>query len=273
MPESGPGPSHSRATLAGDNGGVLPASPGFRAYAHRGGAHEAPENSLTAFRRASELGYVHLETDVRPTRDGVAVLHHDAGLDRTTDSRGPVRQRSWRELASVRLADGSTPLRLEELLEDIPTAHLNIDVKESGSVIAVADALRRTQAWGRVCVTSFSARRLGRARRMMPPNAESSAHPWEVLALRALPRRVALPGITALPRVQRVQVPVRAFGVTLAEPGFIRRAQARGLAVDVWTVNDRPSMEALLDLGVDGIMTDAPTVLREVLVARGSWPA
>lgn len=241
--------------------GELPGT-SFRAYAHRGGAREATENSLTAFRQAAELGFTYLETDVRPTRDGVAVLHHDADLGRTTDGTGKVRDHTWHQIRSVRLADGSTPLRLEELLEDLPDAHVNVDVKEEGSVVAVAQAVRRSNAASRVCVTSFSARRLSRARRLMPAGAESSAHPWEVLSLWALPRP------RPLPRVSRVQVPVRALGVTLVEPGFLARAHDIGLAVDVWTVDDAREMHRLLDLGVDGIMTDSPRVLRGVLQER-----
>ena len=235
----------------------------FRAYAHRGGALEATENSLAAFRQAAALGFTYLETDVRPTRDGVAVLHHDADLTRTTDGSGKVRDHTWQQLRSVRLADGSAPLRLEELLEDLPDAHVNVDVKEEGSVVALAEAVRRSNAASRVTVTSFSARRLSRARHLLPPGTESSAHPWEVLTLRALPRP------RPLPRVARVQVPVRALGVTLVEPGFIARAHALGLAVDVWTVDDPREMHRLLDLGVDGIMTDSPRVLHRVLEERG----
>ena len=239
-------------------------SPGvaFRAYAHRGGAREATENSLTAFRQAAALGFTYLETDVRPTRDGVAVLHHDADLARTTDASGRVRDHTWQEIRAIQLADGSTPLRLEELLEDLPNAHVNVDVKEEGSVVALADAVRRSNAASRVTVTSFSARRLSRARHLMPPGTESTAHPWEVLGLRALPRP------RPLPRVARVQVPVRALGLTLVDAGFLERAHRLGLAVDVWTVDDAREMHRLLDLGVDGIMTDSPRVLHGVLEER-----
>lgn len=236
---------------------------GFRAYAHRGGARESAENSLAAFRHASALGFAHLETDIRPTRDGVAVLHHDADLDRTTDATGRVRDHTWQQLRGVRLSDGSAPLRLEELLEEFPDAFVNVDVKEDGSVLALAEAIRRSGAGDRVCVTSFSARRLARARRALPASVESSAHPWEVMALRALPRWATLP------RAQRVQVPQRALGIAFTEERFIARAHDRGLAVDVWTVDDPADMERLLDLGVDGIMTDSPSVLREILSRRG----
>jgi len=239
--------------------------PRIRAYAHRGGAAEATENSIEAFRRAIGLGYAHLETDVRPTSDGVAVLHHDASLDRTTDQRGRVSALTWDRVRRARLADGTSPLRLEELLEEFPGVHVNLDVKESGSVLAMVDAVRRCAAHERICVTSFSARRLDRARDLLPDGVETAAHPGEVLALRALPR------FTALPRASRIQVPVSAFGVSLTSATFIARAHRLGLAVDVWTIDDVDEMHRLLDLGVDGIMTDAPTVLRDVLRSRGAW--
>ena len=239
----------------------------FRPYAHRGGGRESPENSLAAFRHATALGFRHLETDIRPTRDGVAVVHHDARLERTTDGRGLVRDRTWQEMRSVRLNDGTTPLRLEELLEEFPDAHVTVDAKEAGSVVALADAVRRSTASDRVCVSSFSARRLIRARRLLPPGTESSAHPWEVFALRASPSRAAWP----LPRAHRVQVPLHAFGFAIVEPGFVARAHRAGIAVDVWTVDDAAEMHRLLDLGVDGIMTDSPSVLRAVLESRAQW--
>ena len=247
----------------------------FRPYAHRGGSRESPENSLAAFRHATALGFRYLETDIRPTRDGVAVVHHDARLERTTDGRGLVRDRTWQEMRSVRLNDGTTPLRLEELLEEFPDAHVTVDAKEAGSVVALADAVRRSTASDRVCVSSFSAQRLIRARRLRPPGTESSAHPWEVLALRASPSGAAWPTRRAtssrLPRAHRVQVPLRAFGLALVEPGLLARAHRAGLAVDVWTVDDAAEMHRLLDLGVDGIMTDAPSVLRAVLESRAQW--
>lgn len=246
--------------------GSDPRNPGeFRAYAHRGGAGENAENSPTAFAHAVALGYRYLETDVRPSRDGVAVLHHDARLDRTTDGSGLVRGHTWGQLRHVRLADGSPPLRLEELLEAYPHAVINVDVKEAGSVSAVMAAVNRSRAWDRVCLTSFSGRRLRRTRRLAPPGTASSAHPAEVAAFQlALPRRGD--------SVRRIQVPPSVAGRTLVDARFVRRAHERGLAVDIWTIDDRAQMEALLELGVDGLMTDRPSLLREVLLARGMWP-
>lgn len=236
----------------------------FRAYAHRGGAAENPENSPAAFAHAVALGYTHLETDIRPSRDGVAVLHHDSRLDRTTDGTGPVRDQTWANLSILRLSDGSALLRLEELLESHPHTFINVDVKEPGSVPATVAAIARCRAWSRVCLTSFSGRRLARARRLASPGTESAAHPGEVLALRA-----ALPWPR---RPMRLQIPPTLLGRRLIDAEFIERAHARGYAVDVWTIDDRAKMEALIDAGVDGIMTDRPTLLREVLLVRGRWP-
>ncbi len=242
---------------------MMTAHAGFRAYAHRGGALEAPENSMAAFARAWQLGFTYFETDIRPTRDGVAVVHHDADLHRTTDGQGLVREHTWRHVRGLRHADGTAPLRLEELLEAFPDAHVTLDAKESGSVVPMVDAVRRCQAQARVCIASFSPRRLARARRLLPHPTESSAHPGEVLALRAWPRAIG-----PLPRPARIQVPEQALGIRFAHADFIDRAHRRGIAVDIWTVNDAPTMHALMDLGVDGIMTDAPTVLRDVLRER-----
>lgn len=244
----------------------------FRAYAHRGGAAEHPENSPTAFAHAVGLGYEFLETDVRPSRDGVAVLHHDATLDRTTDGHGLVRNQSWRHLRSLRLAEGSSPMRLEELLEAYPQATLNVDVKEPGSVTATLDAVSRCAAWTRVCVTSFARRRLQRMRRHTLATVTTAAVPSEVGAFRLAPGRLS-PGLLSADRgPDRLQVPLRLAGRPLVDAAFVAGAHRVGLAVDVWTVDDARVMEELLELGVDGIMTDRPSVLRHVLQSRGRWP-
>jgi len=236
---------------------------GFRAYAHRGGSLVAPENSPAAFDSAVALGYTWLETDLRATRDGVAVLHHDPDLDRTTDRSGDVGSLSWTDVRRARFVNGETPLRLEELLEAHPNARLNVDVKESAVVVPALDALRRTAAWHRVCLTSFSTRRLRAVRRWSPRPVETSAGPLEVMLHSATP----LPFARALRAdPDRLQVPAR-----LATVPFVRRAHARGLAVDAWTVNDTREMQRLLAIGIDGIMTDDTPLLRDVLRSHGLW--
>ena len=240
-----------------------------RAYAHRGGTEVAPENTMASFAHAWSLGYVDLETDVRATRDGVAVVMHDATLDRTTDRSGTIRDMTWADVARARVGGTEGVPRLDDLLGAFPLARVNLDVKESAAIAPLADAVRRAGAERRVCITSFSRSRLRAARRCLPVGVATAAHPPEVLRAMLLVR--AGRPVTFGPGV-RLQVPLRVLG----EPGRLRTdllsaARAAGIPVDVWTVNDRPTMETLLDRGVDGIMTDRPVLLREVLLERGRW--
>ena len=238
----------------------------FTAFAHRGGSREAPENSLAAFAHAVALGFTEIETDIRGTRDGVAVIHHDAALDRTTDRRGLIRDLTWSEVQRARV-HGREPIpRLEDALEAFPAARFTLDAKESASVPALVDAVRRTGSTDRVVVGSFSHRRLRQIRRALP--VVTSASPREVLRLYAAARR----GRSITLDARFVQVPPRAGRIRFADPGFIEAVQAMGLQVHMWTIDDPSTMHDLIDLGIDGLMTDRPTVLREVLGARGLWP-
>jgi len=238
----------------------------FAAFAHRGGSAEAPENSLEAFTHAVDLGYSEIETDIRGTRDGVAVIHHDATLDRTTDRSGLIRDLTWAEVRRARVHGREPILRLEEALEACPGARFTVDVKEAASVPALIDALTRSAGANRAVVSSFSHSRLRQVRRALP--VSTSASPREVLRLLAaarLRRRIRIDA-------RYVAIPPSIVRMPLAEPGFIEAAHTMGADVHVWTIDDPDTMHALIDQGVDGLMTDRPTVLREVLRARGLWP-
>lgn len=235
----------------------------IRAFAHRGGSREAPENSLTAFARAVELGFVELETDVRGTRDGVAVIHHDATLDRTTDRRGQISQMSWREVRRARIHGREPIMRVEEALEALPGARFTIDVKDEPSVPALVTALQRVGELDRVTVGSFSHRRLTQVRRAL--EVVTSASPREVLAL------AAVGGFPSRSPARYVQVPPRLGRWRLLTPTFVASAHAAGCEVHAWTLDDETSILAALEAGVDGVMTDRPSVLRRILQSRSQW--
>jgi len=238
----------------------------FAAFAHRGGSAEAPENSLAAFTHAVNLGYTEIETDIRGTRDGVAVIHHDATLDRTTDHSGLIRELTWAEVRRARVHGREPIMRLEEALEAFPEARFTLDVKEAASVPALVDALTRSAGMNRAVVGSFSHARLRQVRRALP--VPTSASPREVLRLLAaarLGRRIRIDA-------RYVAIPPVIARVPLAEPGFVEAAHTMGIDVHVWTIDDPATMHELIDRGVDGLMTDRPTVLRDVLIARGLWP-
>jgi glycerophosphoryl diester phosphodiesterase len=236
------------------------------AFAHRGGASHYPENSWRAFEHAVGLGYSYLETDAHATADGVLVAFHDRTLDRVTDRAGRIADLPYAEVRGARIA-GSDPIPLvEDLLGTWPGARFNIDVKDEPAVRPLAEVLRRTGAWDRVCITSFSGHRLAAVRRALPRPVCMAVSPAGVAALRLGAPRRPLAARMRRHWFRCAQIPVR-----VATESVLRRAHAAGLQVHVWTVNDRRAMTDLLDLGVDGVMTDETVVLRDVLEARGQW--
>ena len=246
------------------------------ALAHRGGAGYGPnrgiENSLVAFRAAVGLGYRYVETDVHATCDGHLVAFHDHRLDRVTDGSGLVAELPWAVVREARI-DGREPIpRLSELLEELPDLRINIDIKATAAIVPLWETIRSHGAQERVCVASFSDRRLTAFRRLAGPNVATAAGPREIAALRFGTSRLgpgwALPGqVLQVPIVHRLgRVPVR-----VVTPALVERAHGRGKQVHVWTIDDADEMTRLLDLGVDGLVSDRIDVLRDVLIARGQW--
>jgi glycerophosphoryl diester phosphodiesterase len=240
------------------------------AIAHRGGALDGRENSMAAFARAVELGYRYLETDVHVTADDVLVVFHDDRLDRVTDRPGEIGSLTWREVRAARIG-GTDPIPLfADVLASWPDVRVNIDPKSDRAVGPLVRTIRAAGALDRVCIGSFSDDRLRRARAALGPRLCTSMGPGEVLRLRlaawGLLPRSAVPGGPAC-----VQIPVRRRVVPLAEQRLLSCAHELGLPVHVWTVNDPGQMHDLLDLGVDGIVSDDIVALRAVLRDRGEW--
>jgi glycerophosphoryl diester phosphodiesterase len=255
--------------------------PGPVPFAHQGGAHEAPENTLAAFQHAVDLGYRYLETDAQLTSDGVLVVLHDDTLDRTTDRTGTVAAMTWEQVrpARVRNPDGrgfsgeGVP-RLEDVFTRWPTLRVNVDAKDGRAVDPLIELVRGLGALERVCMGSFRPGRAAAMRRALGPRLCTICDPIDVARIR-LGR---LGGLLGEVGGACAQVPVRQSlpgplpgTVAVADAAFVRRAHERGVAVHVWTINEADEMHRLLDLGVDGIMTDRPTLLRQVLVERGQW--
>ncbi len=248
------------------------AGPHPRAFAHRGWHADelaGRENTSAAFARAVDEGYRYLETDVHCTADGVLVAFHDTRLDRVTDRRGQIGMLTWDEVRAARIAGSETIPSMADLLADFPDAHFNIDAKSDAAVGPLIDLLISADALDRVCLASFSDRRLHALRSRLGPGAALSLGPRQVMRLVARSRFVPVP--LHFPGAVAAQVPVRAGAVEVITPAFIRTAHRIGLEVHAWTVDDATQMERLLDLGVDGIITDRPDVLRTVLQRRGSW--
>jgi glycerophosphoryl diester phosphodiesterase len=241
------------------------------AFAHRGGASAGLENTMAAFERAVQLGYRYLETDARVTADGALVAFHDRRLARVTGRTGTLAGTTWAELSRTKVAGTEAVPLLEDVVDRWPEHRFTIDVKTEAVIEPLIAMVRRTGIRDRICVGSFSGARLAKVRAALGPRLCTSLAPREVLRLwrasgwRPTGARGSTPGVPC------AQVPPRVGAITLVDRRLVDRAHALGMQVHVWTINDRARMNQLLDLGVDGLMTDDLLTLREVYSARGLW--
>ena len=239
---------------------------GVLAFAHRGDSEAAPENTAAAFESAVAQGFQYLETDVHCTSDGVLLAFHDDRLDRVTSDRGRIAALDYSVIARARV-NGREPIPLlEELLAEFPLTRFNIDPKSDQAVEPLIEVIRNTRAQERVCIGSFSDKRLRHIRAALPGICTSMA------TFETTRARLASIGVPTGPlQAACAQVPVWWNGIKVVDGRFIRAMKARGLHTHVWTVNEREEMNRLLDLGVEGLMTDRPAVLKSVLRSRGQW--
>jgi glycerophosphoryl diester phosphodiesterase len=267
------------------------------AYAHQGGAWESPSSTLHAIAHALEAGATGVELDVHATADGELVVCHDATVDRTTAEQGSIASFTLAELREMDFSywwipgadvtpgrpDADYPFRgrapsdpsfgiatLREVLERYPGVVLNLDIKQTAPVVApYEEALARLLAeFGRiddVMVASFLDPATDAFRGVAPSVPTSAGTMATAEAWRAAQAGESLPEIPAV----AYQVPERQGDLVVVDEAFVAAAHRAGKAVHVWTVNDTESMERLLDLGVDGIISDVPTTLSGVLGSRG----
>ena len=270
------------------------------AYAHQGGAWESPSSTLFAMRHALEAGATAFELDVHASADGHLVVCHDATVDRTTNGHGSIATHTLAELRALdnaywfipgadvtpgRAAEeypfrGRAPedpefriATLREVLETFPDVFLNLDIKQTAPMVTpYEEALAATlEQFGRtddVIVASF----------LDPATDAFSTHTGRVptsagtMATAAFWRAVQSGSDRPQLRSVAFQVPERQGDLVIVDEPFVAAAHAAGMAVHVWTVNDPLAMQRLVDLGVDGIMSDLPTQLSRVLAVRGvAW--
>ena len=244
------------------------------AFAHRGGAEHPEiaslENTLVAFQHACDQGYRYLETDVHVSLDGVLLAFHDDVLDRVTDASGTVTRLRYDEIREARIGGREPVPTLAEIVETLPDdTCFNIDIKSVGAVHALADFIAARGLEDRVLVGCFSWQRMQQFRRLTAGVVATSATPPEVAAFLAAP--TAALARSAGRRFDALQVPHHSRGVPVTTPRLVRRAHDLGKHVHVWTIDEAEEMRELVDLGVDGLMTDRTDVLKAVLVEERRW--
>jgi glycerophosphoryl diester phosphodiesterase len=244
--------------------------PGPFAIAHRGGAGLAAENTLEAFRRSHALGVRYLETDVRLTVDGGLVAFHDALLNRVTTLTGRVRSHSLATLTATPVRGGGPVLALGALLAAFPDSCLTIDIKDPAVIEPLAQLLNDTGAAGRICAAAARGSWLRQLQALTGPEL-TTALSWRALAHLASPRLSPPWSGGASQTSGFAHVPLQLGRVPVFRDDLLARAHDRDIKVIVWTVNEPDTMKRLLDSGVDGIITDRPDLLRDVLISRGQW--
>ena len=238
------------------------------AFAHRGGASDAPENTMPAFQRAVDLGYIYMETDVHVTRDGKLLAFHDDDLSRTCGIQGLISEIDFAEVSQARV-NGTEPIPLlEDLIATWPNVHLNIDCKSDQALQPLEARLAKGDLFDRVCIGSFSDKRLNHLRDMFGEKLCTSMGPRDVTKLR-LGSWVRTTG--KFRNIHAAQVPVSQGPLTIVDKTFVEAAHRAELQVHVWTIDDPIEMKRLLDLGVDGIMTDRPEILKKVMQDNSCW--
>jgi glycerophosphoryl diester phosphodiesterase len=234
--------------------------------AHRGGCALGPENTIVAFDRGIAAGADALELDVRLSKDGVVVVHHDETLDRTTNDSGPVAARTAAELGRVDAGEGAGIPTFADVLDRYRDVPIIVEMKVDSAAMgeALAREVRRANAVDRVCAAGFGARSLAAARTALPGMASSAGHMEVRMELYRSwigwpARRVPYGGF---------QVPETAQGHRIVSRRFLRHAHDRGLKVQVWTVDEEADMRRLLDWGVDALITNRPDLAARVVNGR-----
>lgn len=253
--------------------------PAVMVIAHQGGNHLWPDNTLFAFQNAADLGADVLEMDLHITSEGVLVIIHDESVDRTTDGNGEVEAMTLAELKALdagyhwtRDEGASYPHRgqgiriptLEEVFQAFPRQRMTIEIKKTERSMAApfCAMIRKYNMQERVLVASFHDERMAEFRAECPEVATSSAR--QETTIFVLLTKAWLGGLFS-PEFHSLQVPKESSGITVMTPGFVQAAHARNLKVEPWTINDPEQMKLYLEWGVDGMITDRPDLLLEIL--------
>ena len=236
----------------------------FTGLAHRGGGLEDFENSFSAFANAIRLGYTVIETDIQISRDQTIYIFHDDTLDRTTTGQGIFSEKSDAELAKITLKNGEPIPTLEAILAKHPDIILNIDVKTDHGIAPMANFLNTHQCHDRICLASFSTKRLNAIRQRLdrPLDHLCAFSGGQADILRLFLGQFGLP--MGKPDICAAQVPVSHFGIPLVTKRFIKHCHKLGIAVHVWTIDEDDEMRRLIALGVNGLVTDRPSTLKDI---------
>ena len=237
----------------------------FFGFVHRGGDEVETENTIEAFKYSSDLGFVFIETDVQATKDGHVVIFHDATLKRMAGVNKSIKELTLSEVNEIDLLDGGKIPLLSEALETFPDLRFNIDIKTEDALEETIRIIKKMNFLDKTCLASFSSSRLKRIKHLAGPEACISSGQMDIFKMMC-----QSVGIRLKPtKSQCAQIPLKQWGVPVLTKKFIEIAKEQNKVVHVWTIDNKDQMFELIEFGVDGLMTDKPSVLKEAMVEKG----
>ena len=239
----------------------------FLAFAHRGGNEFAPENSFKAFESAVNIGYKYLETDVHLTKDGFLIAFHDDTLDRVTNKSGLIRDLTLNEVKKAKIGGSEEIPLLSELLTSFPNCFFNIDCKVDDTVQPLINLVNNKDFLNRVCIGSFSQKRINFIRSSLGKEVKTSMGPMEVI----LSKFLSFTSLGYNFKSSYTSIPIKRYGINLLDKRNINYLKSNNQKVIAWTINDEDQMKMLINMGVNGIMTDNLSLLKRVLMEESLW--
>jgi len=233
---------------------------GIEVLAHRGGAEESYENTLESFEYSQSLGCKFIETDVQVSSDGIPYIFHDDDLKRICEIPKKFDSLKSDEIDSLTIFNNHKIPKLEDALNKFPDLSFQIDFKTDEVVEPALNVIQKTNSTDRVCIASFSSKRLERVR-SMSPNLCISMGPNEVF--KTLLSRYKL--IKSPLKGDCLQVPMEYYGLKIVTKKFVEYLKSKDIKIMVWTINDVETFKYLIQLNVDGIITDKPKLLFDTL--------
>lgn len=237
----------------------------FYGFVHRGGDEVETENTIEAFKYSSDLGFVFIETDVQATKDGHVVIFHDATLKRMAGVKKSIKELTLKEINEIDLLDGGKIPLLSEALETFPDLRFNIDIKTEDALEETIRIIKKMNFLNKTCLASFSSSRLKRIKHLAGPEACISSGQMDIFKMMCQSVGIGLKATMS----QCAQIPLKQWGVPVLTKKFIEIAKKQNKLVHIWTIDDKDQMFELIEFGVDGLMTDKPSVLKEAMVEKG----
>ena len=233
---------------------------GLAVLAHRGGSIESYENTLASFAYAQSIGCKYIETDVQVSLDGIPYIFHDESLDRITGIKGIFSSITSSEIDKIRIFNDHPIPKLDTALKEFPELFFQIDLKTDLVAIPALEVIKKNNAEKRVCIASFNSNRLKQVKENYPEMCLSMG-PKEVAKLLLASFGLfkgEIPG-------DCLQVPIYSHGIKVVTKRFIKFVHSKNLKIMVWTINDKKTLKKLIKMHVDGIITDTPKLLTELI--------